>query len=68
MMQKSTMFFHYDFSCKKVLHTFTTILRVKKCHFHYDMQKKSLNCDILVKTRNYLMCKCNRNKYIKFNW
>jgi hypothetical protein len=25
MMQKST--------------TFTTILRVKKCHFHYDMQK-----------------------------
>jgi hypothetical protein len=26
MMQKST--------------TFTTILRVKKCHFHYDMQKK----------------------------
>jgi hypothetical protein len=21
--------------------TFTTILRVKKCHFHYDMQKKS---------------------------
>jgi hypothetical protein len=27
MMQKST--------------TFTTILRVKKCHFHYDMQKNS---------------------------
>jgi hypothetical protein len=27
MMQKSTVF--------------TTILRVKKCHFHYDMQKKS---------------------------
>jgi hypothetical protein len=26
MMQKST--------------TFTTIFRVKKCHFHYDMQKK----------------------------
>jgi hypothetical protein len=26
MMQKST--------------TFTTILCVKKCHFHYDMQKK----------------------------
>jgi hypothetical protein len=25
MMQKST--------------TFTTIFRVKKCHFHYDMQK-----------------------------
>jgi hypothetical protein len=21
--------------------TFTTIFRVKKCHFHYDMQKKS---------------------------
>jgi hypothetical protein len=21
--------------------TFTTILRVKKCHFHYDMQKNS---------------------------
>jgi hypothetical protein len=21
--------------------TFTTILRVKKCHFHYDMQKKT---------------------------
>jgi hypothetical protein len=28
MMQKST--------------TFTTILRVKKCHFHYDMQKMIL--------------------------
>jgi hypothetical protein len=29
--------FHYDFLCKKV--RFTTILRVKECHFHYDMQK-----------------------------
>jgi hypothetical protein len=29
MMQKST--------------TFTTIFRVKKCHFHYDMQKTLLN-------------------------
>jgi hypothetical protein len=28
MMQKST--------------TFTTIFRVKKCHFHYDMQKTKL--------------------------
>jgi hypothetical protein len=37
-MQK--YYFHYDISCKKVLHTFTTILREKKCHFHYDMQKK----------------------------
>jgi hypothetical protein len=31
-------YFHYDFSCKKSP-TFTTILRVKKCYFHYDMQK-----------------------------
>jgi hypothetical protein len=39
MMQKSpTYYFHYDFSCKKVLPTFTTILRVKKCHFNYDVQ------------------------------
>jgi hypothetical protein len=30
MMQKST--------------AFTTILRVKKCHFHYDMQKIKLIC------------------------
>jgi hypothetical protein len=22
--------------------TFTTIFRVKKCHFHYDMQKNTL--------------------------
>jgi hypothetical protein len=29
MMQKST--------------TFTTILRVKKCHFHYDMQKTTFS-------------------------
>jgi hypothetical protein len=29
MMQKST--------------TFTTIFRVKKCYFHYDMQKKKDN-------------------------
>jgi hypothetical protein len=39
MMQKSTMYFQYDFSCKKVL--LHSILCVKKCHFHYDMQNKN---------------------------
>jgi hypothetical protein len=37
MIQKSTIFTTI-LSCKKVL-LVTTILRVKKCHFHYDMQK-----------------------------
>jgi hypothetical protein len=35
MMQKST--------------TLTTILRVKKCHFHYDIQKISLSLHIALR-------------------
>jgi hypothetical protein len=41
MMQKK-YYFHYDFSCKKVLLSLQ-FLRVKKCHFHYDMQKSEFS-------------------------
>jgi hypothetical protein len=36
MMQKVLL--SLPFFVEKIA-TFTTILRVKKCHFHYDMQK-----------------------------
>jgi hypothetical protein len=47
MMQKST--------------TFTTILRVKKCHFHYDMQKISF-CILELKTFEKVHKRFRRNE------
>jgi hypothetical protein len=40
--------------------TFTTILRVKKCHFHYDMQKKSYKSLVIniCQFQDYLKIKC----------
>jgi hypothetical protein len=47
MMQKST--------------TFTTILRVKNCHFHYDMQKIDLD-NFRVKIKYCIIIKAAKNK------
>jgi hypothetical protein len=53
MMQKST--------------TFTTILRVKKCHFHYDMQKSHLEDDVHYFFIKWSYCPPKLSQKVKMN-